>query len=137
VANQIADSQHRNEAYLLGGRLFREGNQLLGPMVVEQIQRMHADHAVLTIGGISASGKFMDFNAEEAYIARAMIASSRQVTVLADSTKLGRQALFQVCDAVEVNRLVTDRMPESIIASALRAAGVEIVVAGDSRTAIE
>ncbi len=41
----------------------------------------------------------MDFNADEAFIARAMIASARQVTVLADSSKLGRHALFQVCEA--------------------------------------
>ena len=53
----------------------------------------------------------MDFNADEAFVARAMIASARQVTVLADSCKLGQHALFQVCEASQVHRLVTDRAP--------------------------
>jgi DeoR family glycerol-3-phosphate regulon repressor len=74
----------------------------------------------------------MDFNAEEAFIARAMIASARQVTVLADSSKLGNHALFQVCDASQVHRLVTDRSPSETFARALNAAGVELIVADGS-----
>ncbi len=64
---------------------------------------------MLTIGAIDPTGIFMDFNADEAYVARAMMASARQTTVLADSTKLGRRALFQVCEPNQVDRLVTDR----------------------------
>jgi DeoR family glycerol-3-phosphate regulon repressor len=71
----------------------------------------------------------MDFNADEAYVARAMIASARQTTILADSSKLERHALFQVCDATQVDRLVTDRPPPSGLADALKSAGVEVVVA--------
>ena len=51
---------------------------MLGPLVVEQIQRLQADHAVLTVGAIDQAGSCMDFNAEEAFIARAMIASARR-----------------------------------------------------------
>jgi DeoR family glycerol-3-phosphate regulon repressor len=97
--------------------------------VVEQIQRLHADHAVLTIGAVDRSGTFMDFNAEEAFIARAMIASARSVTVLADSSKIGRHALFKVCQANQVHRLVTDRAPESAVSNALRAANMEVIIA--------
>ena len=85
---------------------------MLGPLVVEQIQRLHADHAVLTIGAVDPAGNFMDFNAEEAFVARAMIASARRTTVLADSSKLDRHALFQVCEATQVHRLVTDQRPD-------------------------
>jgi DeoR family glycerol-3-phosphate regulon repressor len=82
---------------------------------------------VLTIGAIDAMGRCLDFNAEEAYIARAMMASARGTTVLADSSKLGKHALFQVCDATQIDRLVTDRLPPRELADALRAAGVEIL----------
>lgn len=58
---------------------------MLGPLAVEQICTLHADHVVLTIGGMDIDGKCMDFNAEEAFIARTMIARARHVTVLADS----------------------------------------------------
>lgn len=129
VASELWSAPNRGEIYLTGGRYFGEGHEVLGPIVVEQIQRLHADYAVLTIGAIDAGGKFMDFNTEEAFVARAMIASARHTTVLADSGKLNRRALFQVCEAAEVDRLVTDRRPEPALANLLETAGVEIVVA--------
>ena len=101
------------------------------PLVVEQIHALHADHVVLTIGAMDSSGKCMDFNADEAYVARAMIASARQVTILADSSKLERHALFQVCDAAEIDRLVTDGPLPSGLADALKSAGVEVILASD------
>jgi DeoR family glycerol-3-phosphate regulon repressor len=129
VASELWSAPNRGEIYLTGGRYFGEGHEVLGPIVVEQIQRLHADYAVLTIGAIDAGGKFMDFNTEEAFVARAMIASARHTTVLADSGKLNRRALFQVCEAAEVDRLVTDRRPEPALANLLETAGIEIVVA--------
>ena len=57
-----------------------------------------------------------------------MMASARGTTVLADSSKLGKHALFQVCDATQINRLVTDQPPPPELGDALRAARVEILV---------
>ena len=111
---------------------FFSGDPLIGALV-EQIQRLHADHAVLTIGAIDARGKFMDFNTDEAFVARAMIASARHTTVLADSSKLNRHALFQVCEASQVNRLVTDRMPDPAMVNLLQSAGVEIIIADHTK----
>lgn len=129
VANELWSAPHRGEVYLTGGRYFGEGHEVLGPIVVEQIQRLHADHAVLTIGAVDAGGKFMDFNTEEAFVARAMIASARRTTVLADSSKLNRRALFEVCEAAQVDRLVTDRLPEPALINLLQTASVEIILA--------
>ena len=128
VARELRDSQHKSEVYLLGGRLFGEGDEMLGSLVIEQIQRLQADHAVLTVGAIDPAGRCLDFNAEEAYIARAMMASARRTTILADSSKLGKHALFQVCGAAQIDRLVTDKLPPRELADVLRAASVEILV---------
>lgn len=129
VANELWAAPNRIEVYLTGGRYFGDGHEVLGPLVVEQVQRLHVDHAVLTIGAIDVRGKFMDFNTEEALVARAMIANARRTTVLADSSKLNRNALFQVCEAHQVHCLVTDRMPEPALAGLLQTAGVQIVIA--------
>src|SRR5436190_1247699 len=74
VASELWSASNGGEIYLTGGRYFGEGHEVLGPLVVEQIQRLHVDHAVLTIGAIDAIGNFMDFNTDEAFVARAMIA---------------------------------------------------------------
>jgi DeoR family glycerol-3-phosphate regulon repressor len=133
VAGELWAAPNRGEVYLTGGRYFGEGHEVLGPLVVEQIQRLHADHAVLTIGAIDARGKFMDFNTDEAFVARAMIASARHTTVLADSGKLNRHALFQVCEASQVDRLVTDRLPDPAMVNLLQSAGVELIIADGAK----
>src|SRR5689334_2032309 len=129
VAKELWYASKRSDVYLLGGRYSGDSQETVGPHAIEEIQRLHADHAVLTIGAIDPMGVFMDYNADEAYIARAMMASARQTTVLADSSKLGRHALFQVCEAHQVHRLVTDSPPPLPLAEALRSAGVEVLVA--------
>jgi DeoR family glycerol-3-phosphate regulon repressor len=128
VATELWKAPIRSDIYLLGGRYFGEGHETLGPLAIEEIQRLRVDHAVLTIGAIDPAGRFMDVNADETYIARAMLASARQATILADSSKLCRHALFEVCDAKQIDRLVTDRPPPSPLDDALRAAGVEVLV---------
>lgn len=129
VAQEMWGSPNRGYIHLLGGSYFGDAFELLGPQVVEQVQKLYADHAVLAVGGISAAGKFMDFNVDEAYVARTMIESARRVTVLADSTKLHRNALYQVCGPEQIDRLITDRAPDAILDSVLKTAGVEIVIA--------
>jgi DeoR family glycerol-3-phosphate regulon repressor len=115
--------------YLLGGKYSADGQHVLGSLVVEQISTVHADHVVLTIGAMGPSGTAMDFNADEAYVARAMIASARKVTVLADSSKLDRHALFQVCEADRLDCLVTDSQLSDGLADVMAAAGVDVIVA--------
>jgi DeoR family transcriptional regulator, glycerol-3-phosphate regulon repressor len=129
VAREMWSVSRRSDVYLLGGRYSGENHETVGPHAIEEIQRLHADHAVLTIGAIDPTGIFMDYNADEAYVARAMMAGARQTTVLADNTKLGRRALFQVCEARQVDRLVTDRPPPLPLVEALRMAGVDVLVA--------
>jgi DeoR/GlpR family transcriptional regulator of sugar metabolism len=131
IAGELWNAPNRSEVYLLGGRYFGEGQHVLGSLVIEQINAIHTDHVVLTIGAMDATGACMDFNADEAYVARAMIGRARQITILADGSKLGRHALFQVCDANQVDRLVTDCQPPRDLSDALAAAGVEVIVATD------
>jgi DeoR family transcriptional regulator, glycerol-3-phosphate regulon repressor len=132
VARALWQAARPCEVYLLGGRYSGEAAATLGPITLEQIASLRADHAVLTIGAIDQSGRFMDFDADEAYVARAMIARARKTTILADSTKLGTTALFEVCAGAQVARMVTDAPPPHGLQDALAAEEVEVVVAADS-----
>lgn len=127
IAQTIARNQ-KNRAFLIGGEYSDDASETLGTLAVEQISRFHANYAVLTVGAIEADGVF-DFNLNEAEIARAMVAQSRHVTVLADSAKFGRSALFQVCSLIAIDRLVVNSAPEGVMAEALRAAEVEMILA--------
>ncbi|NIR29413.1 MAG: DeoR/GlpR transcriptional regulator [Gammaproteobacteria bacterium] len=115
--------------HVLGGDYYGEVAETLGAETVHQINRLRADHAVLTVGTVDAEGGFMDFNMDEATVATAMVRSARTVTVLADHSKLGRTSQVRVCALSPVARLVTDAPPPATLAEALERGGVEVLLA--------
>ncbi len=129
VVQTIVRGNKSNRAFLIGGRYRDEASENLGTLAVEQIGRFRAPHTVLTAGAIEPDG-VMDYDLNEAEIAIAMLANTRSLTVLADSSKFNRAGLFQVCPLAEVDRLVADQAPQGALEESLRAAQVEIIVAG-------
>jgi DeoR/GlpR family transcriptional regulator of sugar metabolism len=114
-------------AILLGGDFRRDGMECVGPATLEQIARFRPDHAVLTVAGITASG-YADHDADEAHVARAMIAQAGRVTVLADSSKFGARGLHLLGPLAAARRIVTETAPAAL-SEALRKAGVSLLVA--------
>ena len=131
VAAEMWKAPQRGPVYLMGGSYFGDAFETLGAQVVEQIQKIHADHAVLAVGSISPTAKIMDYSVDEAFVARAMAESARTVTVLADSSKLNRNALLQICGPERIDRLITDKPVDAALESILKIAGVEIIVAAE------
>lgn len=129
VAAEMWKAPQRGPIHLMGGSYFGDAFETLGAQVVEQIQKIHADHAVLAVGSISSTAKIMDYSVDEAFVARAMAESARTVTVLADSSKLNRNALLQICGPEKIDRLVTEKPVDAGLESILKIAGVEIIVA--------
>ena len=117
-----------NQVFLIGGEYRADRNENLGPLAIEQIGRFHAAHAVLTVGSVETVG-ILDYDLGEANIARAMIAQSRSVTVLADSSKFGRGGLIKVAGLNAIERIVTEKEPPEDIADAMKAASVPVIVA--------
>lgn len=132
IAQILGRAPANHKVFVLGGEYNAEVGENLGTLTIEQIAAFHVDHAVITVGGVGVGG-MMDFDIEEARVAKAMIAQASAVTVIADSSKLGRTALFQVCSLRDVDRLVLDKAPSGALAEALAAASIEIIVAEDDR----
>lgn len=122
----IVSSHAEHRVFLLGGACNPDAGETLGPLVLEQIKRFHARHVFLTIGAMDTR-TIMDFDAQEAEIAQAMIERAEEVTVLADSSKLARRGIFDVAPLSRVNRLVTDHAPPPDVAAALDRAGAEVI----------
>lgn len=118
-----------NAAYLLGGAVRADAAETVGPLTVEQVGNFRADHVVLTVGALNAEAGAMDYLIEEAEVARAMVARGGQLTVLADSSKLGRSALFEICPLGQIHSLVVERPVTGSLAGMLAAAGVRVVIA--------
>jgi len=57
-----------------------------------------------------------------------MIAVSNEVTIVADSSKIGRRSLSTIGELSTIHRLVTDDRIAPEMAQAIRAKGLELIV---------
>jgi len=129
IARMISLAQTQSKTFLLGGEFNADNRQTVGSMAVTQIRSFRAHHAVLTIGALDLRTGVMDFDIEEAQVARAMIEQAESVTILADSTKIGRIASFEVCSLEKINNLVCDQTLSASYQEALMEAGVSVYTA--------
>jgi DeoR family glycerol-3-phosphate regulon repressor len=127
ITQTMARSDQGHRVFLIGGEFREEASENLGRLAVEQISQFNPRDAVLTVGAIDSSGA-MDYELQEAEIARAMIAQAKRITILADATKLNRTALFRVCTLEQLDRLIVNELPDPALSEALRIAGVEVLV---------
>ena len=126
IAEAIAAPDNASRVFLLGGQFDGDNRETVGPTAIDQIAGFQADHAVLTIGALDPRNGAMDFNFDEAQVARAMIEHADKITVLADSSKLGRRGSFKVCALDRIDTLVTDDAPTAALQKVLAAAKVTV-----------
>lgn len=126
IAATIAERDNRSKVFLVGGRFAGDNRETVGPTAIDQIATFRADHAVITIGALDTQGGAMDFNVDEAQVARAMIDNADSVVVLADSSKLGRHGSFKVCPLERIHTLVTDKPPAGAFKKVLAAAKITV-----------
>lgn len=119
---------HTHKVFLIGGAYGVDAGESLGPLALEQIAKFRVRHAVLTVGAIDQSS-VMDFDLQEAEVAKAMIARADRVTILADHSKFDRRAVFEVAPLGRVDTLVTDLQPGEAMTASIRNSGIELIVA--------
>ncbi len=127
IANLFSGS-NRHEVHLSGGTIYPRLGTLVGPHAVETFSRLHADVAILSGGGLAADG-ITNSHALLVDIQRAMIAGAAQVIFCLDATKFGRRSTFFLCDFTDVDVVVTDAKAPADLVAALRARGIEVVLA--------
>ena len=129
IARTMGRSRGRNRVFLLGGEYSADNQETVGTLAVAQIRSFRAHHVVLTVGGLDNRTGVMDYNIEEAQVAKAMIDQADRLTVLADTTKFNRIASFEVCRLETITCLVCDHPPSGDLGKALSRIGTRILAA--------
>lgn len=117
-----------HDIYLLGGQVRTESQVTLGPVAFAGTGIIHADTAVIGIGGVSAAGLSTTLLAEASMIA-AMIDASRRVIVLADASKFDHNAFAHIVPLGPRQTLISDQPPPPALTQALSDASVDVIVA--------
>ena len=127
VAAELYDRPD-GEVIVTGGRL-RGTQELHGPLAEHALRDLYVHTAFIGIDGLTLEHGLTTYNPLEAYVNRTIIARAERVVVVADHTKIGRVtlALIAPCEAIHI--LITDANAPDGELDALRAAGVEVVIA--------
>ncbi len=132
VANLFASSQ-RIEVVVSGGVIYPRLGVMVGPLAVEAFQKIHADVAIMSGGGITLEG-ITNSHALLIDIQRAMLDAASKVIVCLDHTKFGRQSVAHLCGLDRIDTIVTDSAAPTELVVALRAKDLEVLVAGPDNT---
>lgn len=110
------------------GRYHPAEGYVYGTQTIASINSYEANRAIVGATGIGGRG-INDADDEAGAIYGAMVRRAAEAIVVADHTKFEQRALTVFAAWTDIDRLVTDRQPEGALATALRDAGTEIIVA--------
>jgi DeoR family transcriptional regulator of aga operon len=113
---------------LTGGRMRWEGAfSLIGPTAIESLSTVVMDRAFISVCGVDHKRGATIIETDEAAVFRAMTRQTKQVIVVADSSKVGMVSPAIICPASEIDMLITDDgVPEETIALFTKA-GIRIM----------
>ena len=129
---QVFDILKRNPANTLiciGGAYRSSSQVLVGPTAEGTLRGLRVDKLFLTISGISLNFGLSHTNISEVTIKQAMIHSSREVILLADTTYFGEDSLVQVAPLSVVHKLITDDALQASMRLDLNKLGIQILLA--------
>ena len=106
IANLFASSRE-TDLVILGGYVYPKTGVALGPLTVRMMDDVHVQQTILSVGGVTAKGLF-NSNLLLVETERAMMRCADEVVVVADHTKIGRQALAFLCELREIDTLIVD-----------------------------
>jgi DeoR/GlpR family transcriptional regulator of sugar metabolism len=114
---------------VIGGELSITSGTNVGPLAESQIEYFRAHRAVMGARAVSPREGLTSTNVLTAQTKRAMARCARELIVVADSTKLGKFAPYEVAPCEMISTLVTDCYADPGILEEFREMGVEVVVA--------
>ena len=126
VAVELANAP-QVRVMMLGGVLRPPSRSFVGPEAERTLTDVHADRLFLGVDGFHLDGGLTTPDPLEAFLNGMMIAVSKEVVVVADSTKFGRRSLSKIAGISAVHRIVTDRGIDRRMASAITDRGIQLL----------
>lgn len=108
IATELA-GQTPYSVQLIGGDVYQNALSTVGPTALGQISRLDIDVFFMGAGGVDAIMGWTNSNHVEAVIKRAVIARSKSVCAIVDSSKWGQQSFAPIVPLGEVSRWIVDR----------------------------
>ena len=129
----ILSENDRFEVIVAGGELRSRDRGIIGMATVDFISQFKVDFGIIGISGIDVDGSLLDFDPREVRVSQAIIANSRQVFLVADHSKFGRNPMVRLGSLAEIDAFFTDEPPPRAIAALLAENDVQLFIADASQ----
>jgi DeoR/GlpR family transcriptional regulator of sugar metabolism len=107
IAN-ILIFKEKVELIMLGGSQIGNTSSLYGPLASEALQKIRVSHLFLGTTGIDCSHGLTVFNRLQAEYKKSVISAASRITLLADHTKFGQNALIKFAELSDVDLIISD-----------------------------
>ncbi|MEO8684274.1 MAG: DeoR/GlpR family DNA-binding transcription regulator [Devosia sp.] len=115
------------EVVIASGIVRGSDGGIVGEAAVDFIKQFKVDYAVIGVSAIDEDGALLDFDYREVKVAQAIIANTRHVILVSDSTKFDRTAPVRIAHLSQVNSFITDRCTLPSIRRICAEAGVDLI----------
>ncbi len=112
-----------------GGVVRGRDRGIVGEATLDFIRQFKVDIGIIGISSIEPDGTLRDFDPREVKVAQAIIEQSREVWLVADEDKFGRQALVRLAHLSQIDKLFCDAEPPVAMRALLKEAQVELIIA--------
>ena len=118
------------EVTIAGGTVRQRDGGIIGEATIDFIRQFKVDYAVMGISGIDEDGTLLDFDYREVRVAQAMIEHARKIFLVADHSKIGRNAVVKLGHISQVTAMFTDIQPPETLMQQIEHSGVQLHLAG-------
>lgn len=111
---------------IAGGELRSRDGGIIGEATLDFISQFRLDFGILGISGIDSDGSLLEFDYNEVRTKRAIIENSRNVILVADGSKFGRNAMVNLGSISLVDAIYTDTLPPPGVLEVIKAAKIQL-----------
>ena len=129
TVNVAMELSKRKDVYVFvtGGHLHGEWFSLVGSAALKSLENMLINTMFIGADGIDATWGASCFNADEAELNSTMMKLARRRVAVVDSEKLGVVANWRICQASQLNILITDTRATDSAIEPFQKLGIEVM----------
>jgi DeoR family transcriptional regulator of aga operon len=127
IASQLVNSE-KIKVIMLGGMIRQNSLSLIGPIAENNVKNYFCDKLFIGVDGIDSHYGITTPNAEEAHLNKMMIEISKEVIVLADSSKFLKRSFAFISPVSKINTVITDNNIPPDELTNLQNQGVKVII---------
>lgn len=126
IASELAGSE-KIEIIMPGGMLRSTSFSLVGSLAEQNLRNYYCDRLFMGVDGFDTTHGISTPSVSEAQLNRVMAEISREIIVVADSTKFGRRSFAHILPVADINKVITDEGITDKDKQNLRTQHVEVI----------